>query len=72
MTTAASAQHHTTRILPESEAAAYIGIATGTLRNWRSRRQGPAFLRVGRRRLYAVADLDLYLAGCREDPEAAR
>ena len=58
------------RILSEATAAEYIGVAPGTLRNWRSQRQGPPFLKIGRRRLYAIQDLDRYLAGCREDPEA--
>lgn len=72
MATTAPTTHHTPRTVDEAGAAAYLGVAPATLRNWRSRRQGPAFLRVGRRRLYAVADLDRYIASVRDDPEAQR
>ena len=67
MSTAVPVHHPTPRTLSEAAAALYIGVAPGTLRNWRSRGQGPPYLRVGRRRLYAVADLDRWLEAARED-----
>jgi DNA-binding transcriptional MerR regulator len=56
------------RLIPESEAAEMLGIAAATLRNWRSQRRGPAWVRVGRRRLYDVRDLEQYLVAGRVDP----
>ena len=58
----------TSRTLDETAAAAYLGVARATLRNWRSRGTGPAYLRLGRRRLYARTDLDKYLQAHRIDP----
>jgi hypothetical protein len=49
-------------------AAAIIGVAEGTLRNWRSRDEGPAYHRCGKRIIYLQADLDRYLASCRVEP----
>jgi hypothetical protein len=42
-------------------AAAYLGICPRTLDNWRSQRRGPRFIRVGRRIVYRVQDLEAYL-----------
>ncbi len=67
MATVTQPSHLTPRNFDEADAAEYMGVAPSTLRNWRSRRQGPPYLRVGRRRLYAVADLDRWLEAARED-----
>lgn len=56
----------------EAGAAEFCGVARSTLRNWRSLRQGPPFLRLGRRIRYRLADLDRWLAQHRVDPEAIR
>jgi hypothetical protein len=45
------------RYLRRSEAAAFLGLTTGTLANWASAGRGPAFHRVGSRVLYDVAEL---------------
>lgn len=37
-----------TPLMTEEDTARYLGIATGTLRNWRSLGQGPAYVKVGR------------------------
>lgn len=44
------------------DAAAYIGLARGTLDNMRSRGEGPPYVRIGSRIVYRVEDLDVYLA----------
>ena len=36
-------------LIDEKEAAAILAVAVTTLRNWRALRQGPPFLKVGRR-----------------------
>ena len=45
------------RCLSTAEAAAYLGIATDTLHQWRARGQGPAYVCVGARRVYRLDDL---------------
>jgi hypothetical protein len=47
--------------LNEKEASKIIGISVGTLRNWRSQRQGPPYYKVGRRVLYSSSDLRRFL-----------
>lgn len=55
--------------LPTEDAAAYLGLSKQQLDVWRMRGGGgPAFHRVGRRVLYAVADLDSFMAELREEP----
>ncbi len=62
--------------LPESEAAAYIGMSVPFLRADRcrghigNRTPGPAYFKLGRRVRYAIADLDAWLAAHRVDRAA--
>jgi predicted DNA-binding transcriptional regulator AlpA len=51
-------------VVDEAGAAALLGIARGTLRNWRSQCRGPRYARLGRRVVYRRADLDEYLNAC--------
>lgn len=46
-----------------ADAAAYIAVPLGTLANWRSegRTNGPAYVKVGAKVVYRVADLDAWL-----------
>jgi hypothetical protein len=44
-----------------TSAAAYLGIADGTLRKWRMRRYGPRFQKIGGEIRYFFADLDAWL-----------
>ena len=44
-----------------SEAAELMGMSEGTLKNMRSRREGPVFSKVGTKVLYRVKDLEKYL-----------
>ncbi|WP_419783478.1 helix-turn-helix domain-containing protein [Maridesulfovibrio sp.] len=43
------------------EAAELLGVSEGTLKNMRSRREGPAFSKFGTKVLYQVKDLEKYL-----------
>lgn len=46
---------------PEEVTKRYRGtISLGTLRNWRSMRIGPAFVRVGKSVLYPASELDVW------------
>lgn len=47
-------------------------LSAGTLRNWRSKGQGPAFVHVGRAVLYARRDLEAWEAQQRVSPEHTR
>lgn len=45
----------------EEVAKRYRGeVSVGTLRNWRSMRVGPAFVKIGKAVLYPVAELDAW------------
>jgi hypothetical protein len=58
----------------DKEAAKFLGVATQTLRNWRSGCKGPAYLKLSpgpRGRVgYLIEDLQAYRDRCRIDPES--
>jgi hypothetical protein len=47
-------------LFSEEEAGRYLGLAPGTLRNWRCRRRGPPFVQAGRRICYRIEDLQAW------------
>lgn len=52
-------------LVDEREAAAILGCALMTLRNWRWKHEGPRYRKVGRRLVrYAQADLVAFIEGC--------
>lgn len=55
----------------EKAAADYLGVSVATLRKRRRFGLPPAFIRVGRRIVYARADLDSFLAAQRVTPVSA-
>jgi len=57
-----------TETLTEREAAPRIGVAPGTLRNWRRQGRGPAYLKVGKAVRYRPQDIEAYKAAMRIDP----
>lgn len=65
-----NATEHKPRRLSESEAATYLGVlSVRTLQDWRRKRVGPAYSRLGRRVAYSTEDLDAYLAASRVEPK---
>jgi|SRR6185312_12689650 len=52
------------RALSEHEAAAMLGLSVATLRLWRHRKKGPAFLRLGRAVRYRRADVEHFMCQC--------
>ena len=52
-----------TPFLTETQAAARLGLAPKTLRNWRSRGDGPGFLRLGSAVRYHLDELDGWALG---------
>ena len=59
------------RRLSEREAGEYLGLSQRTLQEWRLKRQGPAYLKLGRRIAYDIADLDTFMSANRIEPKAA-
>ena len=57
------------QVFDEKEAARVLGVAIQTLRNWRHKRKGPAYHKIGKAVRYRMADLEAYLQECRIDPE---
>jgi predicted DNA-binding transcriptional regulator AlpA len=54
-------------LLDEREAAAILGASVQTLRNWRWRREGPRFRKIGLRLVrYARADLLAFIEGTQD------
>jgi predicted DNA-binding transcriptional regulator AlpA len=52
------------RLIPENEAAELLGVATGTLANWRCTGRGPRYVRVGTRTIrYPREALEEFLNG---------
>ena len=49
-------------LLSEKELAAAVGAATATLRNMRSRGEGPRFIKFGRLVRYRWSDVETYIA----------
>ena len=49
-------------LLSEGETAELFGLAPVTLRNWRSLRQGPAFVKIGRKAFYRRETITKWIA----------
>jgi len=64
------------RVFPETylspeELAKKLHVTIGTLANWRSAAIGPAFVKVGKRKiLYGLTDVEDYMAANRQCPAA--
>ena len=64
--TAANPDHH----VPTNEAALFLGVTPKTLRNWRSRKIGPAWSRPGLRVVvYRIGDLTAFMNARRQSAE---
>jgi len=49
------------RLLSPYEVAVYLGVPLATVYGWRSRREGPLGIRVGKHVRYRVADVERWL-----------
>lgn len=56
------------RLRTPPEASTRLGVPLDTLRMWRQRGKGPAYVRIGRHVRYADEDLDAFVAANRVDP----
>jgi excisionase family DNA binding protein len=61
----------TDRLLDQDELATMLGVPTGTLEQWRARKRGPAFLRIGRHIRYDLAEVREWLDSRRNLPRGA-
>lgn len=46
-------------------AADFVGVSRATIDRWRMDREGPAFIKIGQRVMYALADLRAFMTSCR-------
>lgn len=53
-----STPHH--RYLNTQEVAERLRLSEGTLANWRTKGEGPRYVKLGRKVLYSVAEVDAY------------
>ena len=53
------------RYINEKECEEYTGIAVSTLQTMRHIGYGPTYIKVGRKVLYDVHDLENYMQGCK-------
>ncbi len=53
------------RFLTAEEVAKLTSLSTETLAQWRSQRRGIPYLKIGRVVRYDLADVQVYLEGCR-------
>jgi hypothetical protein len=66
------ADKSTRKLLDEKATSEFLGcVPTGTLSNWRIRKVGPAYLKIGHAVRYDVADLEMWLEASRVDPAEA-
>lgn len=63
--------HNNKGLMGEEFAAPYLSVAVQTLRNWRWRRIGPPYVKMGRAIRYRVSDLDAYIEANRIETDAA-
>jgi CRP-like cAMP-binding protein len=59
-------------LVMDTEAAArQLGLSPRTLERWRVERRGPTFIRVGKRRIYRLQDLEAFVSAGVVPREAA-
>jgi hypothetical protein len=61
-------KNNTGRRFDSKAAADHIGVASQTMNNWRYRRQGPVYHKVGDKIFYYENDLDDFIKAGRIDP----
>lgn len=58
------------KLLTTEQAAEILHVEPPTLRSWRHRDIGPAYIKVGRKVFYRAEDIENWLAKCRVEPGA--
>lgn len=57
------------QLMTTDETAAYLRRSPATLKTWRSRGGGPAFIKAGKEALYDTADVAAYLESGKTNPK---
>lgn len=52
------------RFLTTLEASVFLRLKQNTLEGWRCRKKGPKYIRLGRRIVYDIADLEAFANEC--------
>ena len=52
-------------LLSTYEAARYLGISAGTMTNWRNRKEGPPYIKIGTSVRYRLEDLKAWIVARR-------
>jgi hypothetical protein len=55
-------------VIDEDAAAGLLGVSPRTLQRWRQEGEGPAFVRIGKRRMYRPGDLEAFVEAGRVQP----
>jgi hypothetical protein len=55
----------------EDRAARFLCVAPGTLKQWRTKGRGPAWVKIGKNVFYRETDLDAFIAAQTYTPAAA-
>jgi excisionase family DNA binding protein len=58
-------------LMTEAELCKVLGLSKPTLQSWRSRRQGPAWIKVGHRILFDKRAVEAWLQAQTRDPATA-
>jgi hypothetical protein len=59
-------------VINETRAAEMLGLAVGTLRNWRCREKGPSFLKMGGAVRYDTVEIERFKLGAQRVPSSSR
>ena len=54
-------------LLDNTQAAAYLNLPPKSLNNWRSRGEGPKYLKIGARVMYRQSALDEFISECEKE-----
>ena len=57
--------------LSERQEGEFLGVSERTLQDWRGKRVGPIYCKLGKRVVYDVRDLGAFVAARRVEPKAA-
>jgi len=59
-------------LLDNNQAAYYLNLPPKTLNNWRSRGEGPRYIKIGARVFYKQSALDEFIAECEKATQGSQ
>ena len=63
-------KHIVLDLIEVDEAAAMLGVSVLTLKRWRRTGEGPAFVKIGRRSAYQIADINEWITSTKRTSTA--